>query len=105
MYQYIQSRFYRSPEVLLGLPYDMAIDMWSLGCILVEMHTGEPLFNGSHEFDQINKIVEVFGIPPSYMLEQGTKTKRFFDRFPDGTWQLKRIKEGKKVFYIKNFVS
>lgn len=40
IYQYIQSRFYRSPEVLLGIPYDLAIDMWSLGCILVEMHTG-----------------------------------------------------------------
>jgi len=49
IYQYIQSRFYRSPEVLLGIPYDLAIDMWSLGCILVEMHTGEPLFAGSNE--------------------------------------------------------
>ena len=49
IYQYIQSRFYRSPEVLLGRPYDLAIDMWSLGCILVEMHTGEPLFAGSNE--------------------------------------------------------
>lgn len=49
IYQYIQSRFYRSPEVLLGTPYDLAIDMWSLGCILVEMHTGEPLFSGSNE--------------------------------------------------------
>lgn len=49
IYQYIQSRFYRSPEVLLGLPYDMAIDMWSLGCILVETHTGEPLFAGNNE--------------------------------------------------------
>ena len=49
IYQYIQSRFYRSPEVLLGIPYDMSIDMWSLGCILVEMHTGEPIFAGSNE--------------------------------------------------------
>ena len=49
MYQYIQSRFYRSPEVLLGIPYDLAIDMWSLGCILVEMHTGESLFSGANE--------------------------------------------------------
>ncbi|KAI8432061.1 hypothetical protein MSG28_004580 [Choristoneura fumiferana] len=58
IYQYIQSRFYRSPEVLLGVPYDLAIDMWSLGCILVEMHTGEPLFSGANEIDQMNKIVE-----------------------------------------------
>lgn len=35
--------------MLLGLPYDLAIDMWSLGCILVEMHTGEPLFSGANE--------------------------------------------------------
>lgn len=52
IYQYIQSRFYRSPEVLLGIPYDLAIDMWSLGCILVEMHTGEPLFSGANEVSE-----------------------------------------------------
>ena len=40
MYTYIQSRFYRSPEVILGLPYDEAIDMWSFGCILAELYTG-----------------------------------------------------------------
>ena len=33
----------------MGIPYDLAIDMWSLGCILVEMHTGEPLFSGKDE--------------------------------------------------------
>ena len=46
VYTYIQSRFYRSPEVILGLPYEMAIDMWSLGCILAELLTGCPLFPG-----------------------------------------------------------
>jgi dual specificity tyrosine-phosphorylation-regulated kinase 2/3/4 len=40
IYTYIQSRFYRSPEVILGLPYDIAIDMWSFGCILSELYTG-----------------------------------------------------------------
>lgn len=59
MYSYIQSRFYRSPEVLLSLPYSTAIDMWSLGCILVEMHTGEPLFSGQDPVDQMQKIVKV----------------------------------------------
>jgi len=49
IYQYIQSRFNPSPEELLGVPYDLAIDMWSLGCILVEMHTGEPLFSRANE--------------------------------------------------------
>lgn len=41
IYTYIQSRFYRSPEVILGIPYDMAIDMWSFGCILAELYTGK----------------------------------------------------------------
>lgn len=38
-----------SPEVLFNLDYGLGIDMWSLGCILVEMHTGEPLFCGANE--------------------------------------------------------
>ncbi|CAF1542045.1 unnamed protein product, partial [Adineta steineri] len=71
----------------------MAIDMWSLGCILVEMHTGEPLFSGTNEFDQMMKIVEVLGMPPTHILEQGTKTKRFFDRLPDNTWTPRKSKE------------
>lgn len=57
MFHYIQSRFYRSPEVLLGIPYDLAIDMWSLGCILVEMHTGEPLFSGKDEVGHVLDVV------------------------------------------------
>lgn len=46
VYSYIQSRFYRSPEVMLGLGYGTAIDMWSLACILAELYTGFPLFPG-----------------------------------------------------------
>lgn len=95
LYQYIQSRFYRSPEVLLGIPYDMAIDMWSLGCILVEMHTGEPLFTGSNESDQMNKIVEVLGMPPKHILLQGHRTSKYYDSLPDGTTVLKSV-EGQK---------
>jgi dual specificity tyrosine-phosphorylation-regulated kinase 2/3/4 len=40
IYTYIQSRFYRSPEVIMGMNYSVAIDMWSFGCILAELHTG-----------------------------------------------------------------
>uniref|UniRef100_A0A3Q3AGK8 dual-specificity kinase n=1 Tax=Kryptolebias marmoratus TaxID=37003 RepID=A0A3Q3AGK8_KRYMA len=95
IYQYIQSRFYRSPEVLLGMPYDLAIDMWSLGCILVEMHTGEPLFSGSNEVDQMNKIVEVLGVPPSHMLDAAPKARKYFDKLSDGLWIVKKNKDYK----------
>ena len=77
----------------MGLPYDMSIDMWSLGCILVEMHTGEALFNGSNEQDQIYKIVEVLGIPPSFMLEESPKAARFFEKNHNGEWQCKRTQK------------
>ncbi|XP_064651559.1 dual specificity tyrosine-phosphorylation-regulated kinase 1A-like isoform X2 [Lineus longissimus] len=96
IYQYIQSRFYRSPEVLLGIPYDLAIDMWSLGCILVEMHTGEPLFAGSNEFDQMMKIVEVLGMPPSHILDLAPKARKYFDKLPDGSYIPKKPKDSKK---------
>ena len=49
IYTYIQSRFYRAPEIILGIPYTSAIDMWSFGCILAELYTGFPLFPGESE--------------------------------------------------------
>lgn len=78
MFKYIQSRFYRSPEVILGLSYDCAIDMWSLACILVEMHTGHPLFDGKDEFEQLLKMGAVLQPPPSRMVEASPKRTKFF---------------------------
>ena len=69
MYSYIQSRFYRAPEVMMRLPYGVGVDMWSLGCILVEMHTGEPLFTGKSTHDQMRRIIEMFGMVPRKMLD------------------------------------
>jgi dual specificity tyrosine-phosphorylation-regulated kinase 2/3/4 len=79
IYTYIQSRFYRAPEVLLGIPYDHAIDVWSLGCILVELQTGHPLFPGESEAEQIACIMEVLGLPPKNLLKQAPRVEKFFD--------------------------
>jgi serine/threonine protein kinase len=79
VYTYIQSRFYRSPEVILGVSYSTAIDMWSFGCILVELYTGYPLFPGENEVEQLACIMEVFGIPHPKLMESATRTKMFFD--------------------------
>ncbi|KAL2838421.1 kinase-like domain-containing protein [Aspergillus pseudodeflectus] len=83
VYTYIQSRFYRSPEVLLGLPYSSAIDMWSLGCIVVELFLGLPLFPGSSEYNQVCRIVEMLGLPPTWMLEMGKQSGDFFEKTQD----------------------
>ena len=49
VYTYVQSRYYRAPEVILRIPYSEKVDIWSLGCILAELYTGEPLFPGNNE--------------------------------------------------------
>lgn len=79
VYTYIQSRFYRSPEVILGMDYGMPIDMWSLGCILAELLTGYPLFPGENEQEQLACIMEVFGPPEKHLVESSTRKKLFFD--------------------------
>ncbi|WWC71928.1 uncharacterized protein I206_105887 [Kwoniella pini CBS 10737] len=83
VYTYIQSRFYRSPEVLLGLPYSAAIDMWSLGCIVVELFLGLPLFPGTSEYNQLSRIVDMLGTPPNHLLEVGKQTHEFFNTSTD----------------------
>ena len=78
---YIQSRFYRSPEVLIGLAYDSAIDMWSLGCVAAELFLGLPILPGVHEHNQLGRISEMIGDTPDWMLDQGSKTSKFFVKF------------------------
>ncbi|OZJ02858.1 hypothetical protein BZG36_03219 [Bifiguratus adelaidae] len=94
VYTYIQSRFYRSPEILIGLPYNSAIDMWSLGCIAGELFLGLPLFPGSSEYNQVSRIIEMLGLPPNYMIEMGKNTHEYFDKYVDG--------QGRKHYQFKS---
>ncbi|XP_060689429.1 cyclin-dependent kinase-like 5 isoform X5 [Hemiscyllium ocellatum] len=66
--EYVATRWYRSPELLLGAPYGKAVDMWSVGCILGELSDGQPLFPGESEIDQLYTIQRVLGpLPPEQM--------------------------------------
>ncbi|KAF4584297.1 kinase domain containing protein [Ophiocordyceps camponoti-floridani] len=94
VYTYIQSRFYRSPEVLLGLPYSSAIDMWSLGCIVVELFLGLPLFPGSSEYNQVSRIVEMLGNPQNWMIEMGKQAGEFFEKRQD--------EFGRRTYHLKS---
>ncbi|KCV67671.1 CMGC/RCK protein kinase [Fonticula alba] len=77
---YIATRWYRSPELLLRAPnYGPAIDIWATGCVLYEVLTRVPLLAGRHELHQLQLIVEMFGCPlaggatcsPNYWAEAG----------------------------------
>uniref|UniRef100_A0A8C6MGF4 non-specific serine/threonine protein kinase n=1 Tax=Nothobranchius furzeri TaxID=105023 RepID=A0A8C6MGF4_NOTFU len=89
---YLQSRYYRAPEIILGLPFCEAIDMWSLGCVIAELFLGWPLYPGASEYDQIRYISQTQGLPAEYLLSAGTKTSRFFHRGPDSSYPLWRLK-------------
>ena len=80
-FSYVQSRFYRAPEVILGMKYGPAIDMWSAGCMLYELRTGTPLFMGWSEHDQLCKMEATLGrIPQSlYDYVPGEYRTRYFD--------------------------
>uniref|UniRef100_A0A8B9BUV3 Homeodomain interacting protein kinase 4 n=1 Tax=Anser brachyrhynchus TaxID=132585 RepID=A0A8B9BUV3_9AVES len=88
---YIQTRFYRAPEILLGLPFCEKMDMWSLGCVVAELHLGRPLYPGRNEDEQVRYICKTQGLPPGRLLCTARKAQRFFRRAPDpaGAWQLK----------------
>lgn len=77
-FSYIQSRFYRAPEVLLGQSYNTAIDMFSLGCVLYELYTGRPLFDGCDETDQLIKHYSILGTPPANMLHNNRKADKYY---------------------------
>uniref|UniRef100_A0A8C8HL17 non-specific serine/threonine protein kinase n=1 Tax=Oncorhynchus tshawytscha TaxID=74940 RepID=A0A8C8HL17_ONCTS len=103
---YLQSRYYRAPEIILGLPFCEAIDMWSLGCVIAELFLGWPLYPGASEYDQIRYISQTQGLPAEFLLSAGTKTTRFFNRVTDSTnyplWRLKTPEDHEGETAIKS---
>jgi dual specificity protein kinase YAK1 len=79
---YIQSRYYRAPEVVLRIPYGYAIDIWSVGCILCELFLGIPLFGGQTEFQLLEYHVRFLGQLPRQMVQASPRRKELF--LPNG---------------------
>lgn len=64
MTDYVTTRWYRAPEVLLGaLDYHTSVDIWSAGCVFAEMLRKKPLLPGLDTFEEIKLIVECLGTP------------------------------------------
>ena len=97
-YDEIQTRYYRAPEVILKLNYNEKIDIWSIGCCLYEIYTGEILFNPdkdcdtSRDMNHLNLIQNLIGEIPKNLIKKSPVKKEFFK---DG--KLKISKEEKHL--------
>ncbi|CAL5445327.1 hypothetical protein CsSME_00054202 [Camellia sinensis var. sinensis] len=77
---YVQSRSYRAPEVILGLPYDKKIDIWSLGCILAELCTGNVLFQNDSPATLLARVIGIISPIDQDMLAKGRDTYKYFTK-------------------------
>ncbi|KAK3008723.1 hypothetical protein RJ639_013126 [Escallonia herrerae] len=77
---YLVSRFYRAPEIILGLHYDHPMDIWSVGCCLFELYSGKVLFPGSTNNEMLRLHMELKGPFPKKMLRKGAFTDQHFDQ-------------------------
>ncbi|KAG6872691.1 hypothetical protein C0995_007573 [Termitomyces sp. Mi166 len=76
---YLVSRFYRAPEIILGVPYDPALDIWSIGCTLYELYTGKILFPGRSNNQMLLLMMELKGRFNSKMIKRAKFGDVFFD--------------------------
>ncbi|KAI5988299.1 kinase-like domain-containing protein [Pisolithus orientalis] len=79
IYTYTQSQCYPSLEVILGINYHVAIDMWNPGCILAELYTGFPIFPGENEQEQLSCMMEVLGPPNQEVIDRNPPKRLLFD--------------------------
>ncbi|CAG9321356.1 unnamed protein product [Blepharisma stoltei] len=91
LYTYLQSRFYRAPEVVLGAGYNTQIDMWSLGCILAELALGRPLFPAENQHELILRMVTAKGKPSESLLSKSRKRLSYFDNNDEPIYTEKRF--------------
>ena len=101
--RYLVSRFYRAPEIILGLPYDFAIDMWSVGCTLYELYTGKILFTGRSNNQMLRAIMECRGKFSPKLLKKAEFAGLYFDDFLNFLSIEKDRLSGKDVIRTVNF--
>lgn len=76
---YLVSRFYRAPEIILGIPYEYGIDMWSAACTIYELYTGRILFSGKSNNQMLKFFMDVKGKFPNKVIRKGAFREQHFD--------------------------
>eukprot|EP00096_Caligus_rogercresseyi_P002491 TRINITY_DN14647_c0_g1_i1.p1 TRINITY_DN14647_c0_g1~~TRINITY_DN14647_c0_g1_i1.p1 ORF type:complete len:546 (+),score=167.90 TRINITY_DN14647_c0_g1_i1:40-1677(+) len=76
---YLVSRFYRAPEIILGLKYDFNVDLWSVGATIYELYTGKILFPGHSNNEMLKLFMELKGKFPNKLIRRGMFRSQHFD--------------------------
>ncbi|KAF0715437.1 Aste57867_3361 [Aphanomyces stellatus] len=80
MTEYVVTRWYRAPELLLGSAYDEGVDVWAAGCIMAEMLGRKPLFPGRSYVHQLQLIMNVLGVPEEHSFKENPQAQKFKGR-------------------------
>ncbi|KAL0312008.1 UNVERIFIED_CONTAM: Serine/threonine-protein kinase AFC3 [Sesamum radiatum] len=106
----VSTRHYRAPEIILGLGWTYPCDIWSVGCILVELCTGEALFQTHENLEHLAMMERVLGPLPEHMIRRADRgAKKYFRRshlnWPEGAVSRESIRAVRKLDQLKNLVS
>ncbi|KAM2557893.1 hypothetical protein TB2_014963 [Malus domestica] len=105
----VSTRHYRAPEVILGLGWTYPCDVWSIGCILVELCTGEALFQTHENLEHLAMMERVLGSLPQHMLKRADRHAEKYVRrgrldWPEGAASRESIRAVQKLPRLQNLV-
>ncbi|KAG8051475.1 hypothetical protein GUJ93_ZPchr0001g32879 [Zizania palustris] len=107
----VSTRHYRAPEIILGLGWSFPCDIWSVGCILVELCSGEALFQTHENLEHLAMMEKVLGPLPEHMIRKASSSaQKYFRRgarlnWPEGAVSRESIRAVKKLGRLKDFVT
>ncbi|XP_047543723.1 serine/threonine-protein kinase PRP4 homolog [Vanessa atalanta] len=100
---YLVSRFYRAPEIILGVPYDYGIDMWSTACTIYELSTGKIMFSGKSNNEMLKYFMDLKGKIPNKIIKKGNFKDQHFDVNCNFLYhELDKITEREKIVIMSS---
>ncbi|OIW14606.1 hypothetical protein TanjilG_32948 [Lupinus angustifolius] len=107
----VSTRHYRAPEIILGLGWSYPCDLWSIGCILIELCSGEALFQTHENLEHLAMMERVLGPLPEHMARRSSRgAEKYFRRsfrlnWPQGAVSRESIRAVKKLDHLKDIIS